>query len=77
MDITYCKKNGIVLVKMNFVDRCGLKNAIEREDFEYLCDLMDNINNAVEEERLISKVEPSGGSWFENTLTETNWISPV
>ena len=46
MDITYCKKKGIVSVKMNFIDRCGLKNAIEREDFNYLWNLIDNINDA-------------------------------
>ena len=78
MDITYCKKKGIVSVKMNFIDRCGLKNAIGREDFNYLWNLIDNINDATvnpEEEILISEVEPSGEeirAWFEHTLTETN-----
>ena len=62
MDITYCKKNGIVSVKMNFTDRCGLKNAIEREDFNYLWNLMDNIRDAAidpEEEGLITEVLPT------------------
>ena len=76
MDITYCKKNKIVSIKMNFTDRYRLKSAIGEEDFDYLWNLMDNIRDAaidLEEERLVYEAEPSGEevrAWYD--LTETN-----
>ena len=62
MDITYCKKNKIVSIKMNFTDRYRLKSAIGEEDFDYLWNLMDNIRDAAidpEEEGLITEVLPT------------------
>ena len=56
MNFSYCKKNKIVSVKMEFGDRIRLKGAINEEDFDYLWDFMDSIDNAAAiEEGLITE----------------------
>ena len=57
MNMSYCKKNKIVSVKMKFMDRCRLKDAINEEDFDYLWDFMDSIDNAAAEEGFITEME--------------------
>ena len=64
MNMSYCKKNKIVSVKMKLIDRCRLKDAINEEDFDYLWDFMDSIDNAAAastntEEGLITEVLPT------------------
>ena len=73
MNMSYCKKNKIVSVKMKFMDRCRLKDAINEEDFDYLWDFMDSIDNAAAastntEEGLITEVPESIEQVFEQYI---------
>ena len=68
MNMSYCKKNKIVSVKMKFMDRSRLKVAINEEDFDYLWDFMDSIENAAAEEGLITEVPESIEQVFEQCI---------